>query len=106
MVAVCAPARPIRRPNRPARMLPTSGSSTTSTSWVLEIRIAGSIRSALQTVDVRNINGAAVAEQGDQDRKPDGGLGRGHGEDEEHEHLRSEERRVGKEWRDRRRPDQ
>ena len=33
------------------------------------------------------IDGVAVAEQRDQNRQPDRGFGRGHGQDEKHEHL-------------------
>src|SRR5690606_28015932 len=88
MVAVCAPTRPTWRPNRPATIAPNSGASTIATRTAFEITISmPGIPSALQRVDVGDVDRAPVAEQRDQDREADRGLGRGHGEDEEHEHL-------------------
>src|SRR5687767_12050307 len=85
-VTVCAPMRPTCRPNRPAMMLPNSGASTTAISRLLE-RVISIYGSALQRVDFADIDGAAGTEQGYQDRKADGGLGCGHGQDEEDEQL-------------------
>src|SRR5690606_8182512 len=88
MVTDCAPTRPTWRPNRPAMMAPNSGASTIASSTVLEITISmPGIPSALQRVEFGDVDGAPVAEQRDQDRQADRGLGRGHGEDEEHEDL-------------------
>src|SRR4249919_551262 len=88
MVTLCAPARPILRPNRPARIAPSNGASTIASSTDFEIICSTpGIASALQRVDVGDVDRAPVAEQGDQDRQADRGLGRGNGQDEEHEHL-------------------
>src|SRR5512135_1059007 len=46
-----------------------------------------SIESAFHTVDFADVDRRAVAEQHDQDCQPDRRLRRGHGQDEEHEHL-------------------
>src|SRR5688500_2533258 len=88
MVTLCAPARPIRRPNRPARIAPSSGASTITSRTDLEIMCSTpGIRSALQRIDFGDIDRAPVAEQPDQDRQADRSFGRGHGQDEKHEHL-------------------
>src|SRR4249919_1483468 len=93
MVTVCAPTRPILRPNRPARIAPSSGASTIASNTDFEITMlllsmsTPGIASALQRVDVGDVDRAPVAEQGDQDRQADRGLGRGDSQDEEHEHL-------------------
>src|SRR5690606_27386307 len=84
MVTVCAPARPTWRPNSPAMMAPSSGASTMISRWVVESSID---RLPLEQIDVGDVDRAPVAEQRDQDRQADRGLGRGHRQDEEHEHL-------------------
>src|SRR5690606_1879367 len=86
MVTRCAPVRPTTLRNSPATMDASSGASTTASRTDLEIITSG-IGSALQGIDVGDVDRAPVAEQGDQDREADRGLGRGHGQDEEHEHL-------------------
>src|SRR5690606_17269286 len=67
-------------------MLPNSGASTTAINRLLAsvISICGS---ALQRIDFADIDRAACAEQGHQDRQTNGGLGGGYGQDEEHEQL-------------------
>src|SRR5690606_506610 len=88
MVTDCAPTRPTWRPKRPATMAPSSGASTIASSSDLERTISmPGIPSALQRVEFGDVDRAPVAEQRDQDRQADRGLGRGHGEDEEHEDL-------------------
>src|SRR5690606_10153541 len=88
MVTAWAPTRPTWRPNRPATIAPNSGASTIAISIALEITISmPGIPSALQRVDFGDVDRPPVAEQRDQDRQADRGLGRGHGKDEEHEDL-------------------
>src|SRR5699024_7746943 len=88
MVAVCAPARPIQRPARPASSEPANGASTMASSTDLEsVNSMPGIGSTLHRVDFGDVDRAPVAEKRDQDRQADGGLGGGDGQDEEHEHL-------------------
>src|SRR5579862_7244811 len=79
----CAPTRPIRRPPSPARIAAMSGSSAMARSTFGFMRAS----SALEGVQVLDVDAAPLAEQHDEDGEPDGGLGRGHGEHEEHEYL-------------------
>src|SRR3954471_20000403 len=72
------------RPNSPARAEPRMGRKT--------IR---EYISALHQIDVLNRDGAAVAEIDDQDGKADGGLGGGHGQDEQREHLSYQVAQIG-----------
>jgi len=65
----------------PARIAPISGRKT-----IAEYIPA----SALHHVDVLDLDRAAVAEEDDQDRQADGGLGSGDGEDEKREDLADE----------------
>src|SRR5690606_25242632 len=88
MVAVCAPARPIHRPAKPASIAPASGASTIASNTDLEsVNSMPGIGSTLQHVDFGDVDRAPVAEKRDQDRQADGGLCSGDGQDEEHEHL-------------------
>src|SRR5678815_3753147 len=84
MVTVCAPARPICLPNRPATIAPTSGAIGTTVRSAGERVVA---ISALQRVELVDGDRRARSEQHDQDRQTDSRLGRGDSEDEEHEHL-------------------
>src|ERR1700744_3239450 len=96
MVAVCAPARPISLPKRPARIRTTRGAN----AIVSRIESERLIGSTLHAVDFGDIDRAAIAEQQDQDRQADSGFRRGHGKDEEHEDLAAdiaEEAREGHE---------
>src|SRR5471032_980893 len=63
---------PMMRPNSHAMTEPKMGRKTIS-EYI----------SALHQIDVLNRDGAAVAEIDDQDGKADGGLGGGHGQDEQ-----------------------
>ena len=59
------------RPNRPAMIAAQQGQQHDQQSrWVFEI----TIRLSPSGIDVIHVDGAAVAEQGDQDRQADGGL--------------------------------
>src|SRR5690242_4519175 len=88
MVTVCAPTRPILRPNRPARIAPSSGASTTASRTDLDsVNSTTGIASALQGIDLGDVDRAPGAEQRDEDGETDRGLGRSHRQDEEHEHL-------------------
>src|SRR6185437_7907656 len=90
-VTVCAPTRPISLPPRPAITAAASGSSGMASSTV------GFTASAFQGVQVFDVDAAPLAEQHHQDGEPDGGLGRRHGEDEEHEHLAVDVAEVARE---------
>src|SRR6476620_3019838 len=88
MVAVCAPTLPTTLRKMPAMIAPSSGASTIASSTDFEIRCSTpGIGSALQRVEVSDVDRAPVAEQGDQDREADRGLRGGHRQDEEHEDL-------------------
>src|SRR3954468_4745153 len=87
IVTVCAPARPICLPNRPATTAPASGAIGTTVRSAGERVVAMSASSALERVELVDGDGRPGSEQHDQDRQPDRRLGRGDGEDEEHEHL-------------------
>src|SRR5690606_25515307 len=88
MVTLCAPARPILRPKKPAMIVPTNGASAMASSADLETTNSiPDIGSALHQIDFGDVDRAPVAEQRDEDRQADGGFGRSHGQDEEHEHL-------------------
>ena len=52
--------------------------------------------SALHQIDVVHRDGAAVAEEDDQDGKPDGGLGGGDGQNEQREHLSHQIAQIGR----------
>src|SRR5579863_9705737 len=82
MVSVCAPARPMRRPARPAMLAATSGSRTIAISSLGFMRA-----SSLQRIEVFDVDRAALAEQHHEDCEPDGGLRRCDREHEEHEYL-------------------
>src|SRR6476659_9406887 len=98
MVAVCAPTRPTTLRNRPAMIAPSSGASTMASSTDFEIICSTpGIGSALQRVEVGDVDRAPVAEQGDQDREADRGLRGGDREDEEHEHLAGRIAQVARE---------
>src|SRR5262245_49031343 len=73
LVIHCAATSPMWRLPSPAIRAPSSGRVTIITSIALL---------ALHHVEVFDGNGAAVAEVDDQDRKADGGLGRGDGQDQ------------------------
>src|SRR5690606_1168786 len=88
MVAVCAPARPIHRPAKPASNAPASGASTMASNTDLEsVNSMPGIGSTLHHVDFGDVDRAPVAEKRDHDRQADGGLCSGAGPDEEPEHL-------------------
>src|SRR5689334_6308962 len=82
MVMVCAPARPICLPKRPATIDAMSGRTGMRMS-----RVGFTLVSPFQRVQVFDVDAAAFAEQHDENGETDGRLGRGHGEHEEHEHL-------------------
>src|SRR5690242_14135545 len=82
IVIVCAPARPMYLPNRPATAAASSGSMGMARSTVGFIA-----RSALQRVHVLDVDAAPFAEQHDQDGEPDGRFGRRHREHEKDEYL-------------------
>src|ERR1700738_1441701 len=92
-VTVCAPARPMSRPPRPAMTAATSGSSGTLISAVAFM--AGA--SAFQRVQVFDVDAAPFPEQHHQDGESDRRLGRGHGEGEEHKHLPVDVREIARE---------
>src|SRR5690606_364056 len=79
IVTQCAPARPTWRPNRPAMAEPNSGARAMTSRMFIEIIAC----SALQRIEFGDVDGPAVAEQRHQDGQADGGLGGGHGQDEE-----------------------
>src|SRR5688572_25509096 len=88
MVTQWAPARPTWRRKRPAMIAPSSGASTIARRTVLEMTCSmPGIGSALHRVDFGDVDRAPVTEQRDQDGQADRSLGRGDGQDEEHEHL-------------------
>src|SRR5215469_18202019 len=91
---VCAPARPMTRPLRPAMIEASSGSSGMASSTV---GLSGCTSSALERVEVLDLDGAALAEQHHEDREPDCGFRRGDREDEEHEYLPVEVAEVARE---------
>src|SRR6185312_3715121 len=82
MVTVCAPARPMTRPPRPAITAATSGSRGMAMSTCGFIAA-----SASQGIQVFDVDAAPLAEQHDQDGEPDRRFRRRHGEHEEYEHL-------------------
>src|SRR5262245_48806609 len=84
IVTLCAPARPIARPNRPATMAPASGASGTI-RYRSCMRVIAAL--PLELVQVVHVDRPQVAEQHHQAREPDRRLGRRHGQDEEHEDL-------------------
>src|SRR6478672_3350671 len=86
IVTVCAPARPICLPNRPATIAPMSGATGTTVSSAGERVVA---ISAFERVELVDGDRRARSEQHDQDRQPDRRFGRGDSEDEEDEHLTS-----------------
>src|SRR5258706_12828080 len=86
IATLCAPRRPIDLPNRPAMTEPASGASGIQASRVGD-SCAAMVSSALQRVELVDVDRRAVAEQHHEDREADGRFGRGHGEDEEDEHL-------------------
>src|SRR5205807_2596847 len=73
------PATPLvtRRPKLALSRKPTSGKSG----------ISSSMRSPLQAREAVGIERLAMAEQSDDDRQADGGLGGSHGHDKEHDDL-------------------
>src|SRR6478672_1023860 len=71
-----------RRPKKPAKIAPISGSKTIA--WYI-----GS-RSAFQEVDLGDIDGAAIAEVDDDDGEADGGFGRGDSKHDQREDLADE----------------
>src|SRR5437773_1971200 len=92
-VRVCAPARPMSRPPRPAMTAASSGSSGTAISTLGFM--AGA--SAFQRVQVFDVDAAPFPEQHHQDGESDRRLGRRHREDEEHEHLSVDVREIARE---------
>src|SRR3954464_6518932 len=85
MVSVCAIQRGSTLQKMPATIAATSGSSGMASSR-FESRVSFT-RSALQGAQVFDIDAASLAEQHHQDGETDGGLGRRHGQHEEHEDL-------------------
>src|ERR1043165_6231491 len=83
MVTPAAAARPMTRPNRPAMIAASSGSSGMASSR-FGFRVTGS---SLQRTDFGHVDALPVPEQHHQDGQTDGRLGRRHGQHEEHEHL-------------------
>src|SRR5471032_1231631 len=69
IATLCEAMRPIRCPSRPASNAAASGSSTMARSTWGFTRVL-----TFQGVEVFDIDGAALAEQHDEDRKADGGL--------------------------------
>src|SRR5574343_607955 len=91
MVRVCESLRPIQLPpnwvpKTAASAEPTRGASGTASS-VLALRVADMFLSALQGIEVLDVDAVLVAEQQHQNGQANGRLGGGHGEDEEHEDL-------------------
>src|SRR3569832_1105260 len=85
MVTVCATQRGSTLQNRPAIMAATSGASGMASSRLgLSVSVT---RSALQCAQVFDVDGAALAEQHDEDREADGRLRGRDGQHEEHEDL-------------------
>src|SRR6267143_3066451 len=84
IVTLCAPWRVMKRPPRPATRAPISGAKAAmrARSFIPALEL-----SSFQLVEVFDVDGVQVAEQDNENRQPDGRLGGGHGEDEEHEHL-------------------
>src|SRR3990167_651036 len=76
MVTVWAPARPMALPKKPAMMAPASGARGTASSRFWESCAAmlfyRSLASALERVELFDIDRGAVAEQHHQDRQADG----------------------------------
>src|SRR5206468_9167334 len=87
IVTMCEPRRPTVLPNRPAMMDPASGASGTHSSVDWDSVDASAMSSALERVELVDVDRRAVAEQHHQDREADRRLGRGHSQDEEHENL-------------------
>src|SRR3954471_8180701 len=85
MVSQCATQRGNTLQKIPETMAAASGSSGMASSR-LGSRVSFT-RSALQGAQVFDIDAAPLAEQHHQDGETDGGLGRGHGQHEEHEDL-------------------
>src|SRR5678815_3985636 len=86
IVTVCAPARPICLPNRPATTAPTRGAIGTTVKSAGERVVAMSARSALERIELVDGDRRACPEQDDQDGEADRRFSRGDGQDEEHEH--------------------
>src|SRR5690554_6836045 len=84
VVRTCAPLSPMMRQPKPAMMAPTSGAN----------RIIFSMASALHHVDVFDRDRPAVAEEADEDCKPDRGLGRGDRQHQQRENLSGEIARI------------
>src|SRR5262245_19289913 len=83
MVSECTSLRGSTLQKMPEITAATSGSSGMASS-----RLGESVtRSALQGAQVFDVDAAALAEQHHEDGEADGGLGRGHGQHEEHEDL-------------------
>src|SRR5579864_1735614 len=72
------------RPPRPATIAAMSGSRGIASS---RLGFMGLAPSALEGIQVFDVDAAPLAEQHHQDRQPDRRLGRRHGENEEHEYL-------------------
>src|SRR5262245_28256510 len=92
MVTVCAPARPMRRPKSPATMAAISGSTGMASS-----RFGFICASALERVQVFDVDAALLAEQHHEDGEADGRLRRRHGEHEEHEDLAVDVAQIARE---------
>jgi hypothetical protein len=68
-------------------MAPSSGASAIVSSSGRQCPCARAQPFSRLRVEFGDVDRAPVAEQHHQDRQADRGLGRGHGQDEEHEHL-------------------
>src|SRR3954464_1518881 len=85
MVSVCAIQRGSTRQKTPATIAATSGSSGIA-SRRFGSRVSFT-RSTFQGAQIFDVDAAAFTEQHHQDGETDRGLGRGHGQHEEHEDL-------------------
>src|SRR5918993_4139014 len=93
MVSECVTRRPMWLPpnwvpNRPATTAPTSGASGTASRVDAErVALMSKPSSALQRIQLVDVDARLVAEQQHQQRQADGRFGRRHRQDEEDEDL-------------------
>src|SRR5580658_6296236 len=79
--------RPARLPQNRLNTKPSAGKSRISASAGKSTVIASSPASPLEQRQFVGVQRVATAEHRDDDREPDGGLGRGNRHHEEHDHL-------------------
>src|SRR5690606_4934915 len=88
MVSTCEPRRPSHDPRKPVPKKPAITAVTSGARAIRRYRFCADMaRLPLQRVELVDVDGAEIAEQQHQDRQPDGGFGRSHGQHEEHEDL-------------------